>query len=59
MRAAGGVWKAVLSELSLIEHFDTFAKGILDTKDVIYYVNFTLLALFVAFRSLEARRWKG
>ena len=57
--AVGGVWKAVLSELSIIEHYDSFAKGIFDTKDVIYYVNFNILALFIALKSLEARRWKG
>jgi len=57
--SAGGVWKTVLSELSIIEHFDTFAKGILDTKDVIYYLAFTSLALFIGLKSLEARRWKG
>ena len=57
--AAGGVWKAVLSELSIIEHYDTFAKGVFDTKDVSYYLNFTILALFVGLKSLEARRWKG
>jgi ABC-2 type transport system permease protein len=57
--AAGGVWKTILSELSIIEHFDTFAKGIFDTKDVIYYLNFTFLALFIGLKSLEARRWKG
>ena len=57
--AAGGMWKTVLSELSIIEHFETFAKGILDTKDVIYYLNFTVLALFIGLKSLEARRWKG
>jgi ABC-2 type transport system permease protein len=57
--AAGGVWKTILSELSIIEHYDTFAKGIFDTKDVIYYLNFTILALFVGLKSLEARRWKG
>ena len=55
----GGAWGKVLSDLSIIEHFDSFAKGVLDTKDVIYYVNFTALALFLALRSLEARRWKG
>jgi gliding motility-associated transport system permease protein len=57
--SAGGIWKSVLSELSMIEHFDTFAKGILDTKDVIYYLSFIVLALFVGLKSLEARRWKG
>jgi ABC-2 type transport system permease protein len=56
--AAGGMWGKVLSHLSILEHFDGFAKGIIDTKDVLYYLNFTLLALFLSLRSLEARRWK-
>jgi ABC-2 type transport system permease protein len=55
----GGVWGKVLSDLSILEHYDTFAKGVLDTKDVIYYLNFTALGLFLTLRSLEARRWKG
>ncbi|HXG04759.1 MAG TPA: ABC transporter permease subunit [Candidatus Binatia bacterium] len=55
----GGPWGRVLSHLSLIEHFDSFAKGVLDTRDVLYYVNFTVVALFLTLRSLEARRWKG
>jgi ABC-2 type transport system permease protein len=56
---AGGTWGRLLSHVSLLEHFDSFAKGVLDTKDVIYYLNFTILALFLSLRSLEARRWKG
>jgi ABC-2 type transport system permease protein len=56
---AGGVWGRVLTHLSIVEHFDNFTRGVLDTKDVLYYVNFILLALFVTLRSLEARRWKG
>jgi ABC-2 type transport system permease protein len=55
----GGAWGRVLSHLSLIEHFDSFGKGVLDTKDIIYYVNFVIVALFLTLRSLEARRWKG
>ncbi|PYM83786.1 MAG: ABC transporter permease [Candidatus Rokuibacteriota bacterium] len=49
----------VLQHLSLTEHNESFAKGVFETKDVIFYVNFTLVALFLALRSLEARRWKG
>jgi ABC-2 type transport system permease protein len=56
---AGGPWGRVLSHISLLEHFDSFAKGVLDTKDILYYVNFTIVALFLTLRSLEARRWKG
>ncbi|MEK7386249.1 MAG: ABC transporter permease subunit [candidate division NC10 bacterium] len=55
----GGVWGKVLQHLSIAEHNDNFAKGVLDTKDVVYYLNFIALALFLTLRSLEARRWKG
>jgi ABC-2 type transport system permease protein len=56
---AGGMWGRVLTHVSLLEHFDSFAKGVLDTKDILYYVDFTVVALFLTLRSLEARRWKG
>ena len=38
---AGGPLGTVLTHLSILEHNDSFAKGVLDTKDLIYYVNFT------------------
>jgi ABC-2 type transport system permease protein len=55
----GGPVGTALTHLSLLEHNDTFAKGVLDTKDIIYFVDLTVLALFLAFRSLESRRWSG
>jgi gliding motility-associated transport system permease protein len=55
----GGPWGRVLSHLSILEHFDTFARGVLDTKDVIFYLDVTVVALFLTLRSLETRRWKG
>jgi ABC-2 type transport system permease protein len=56
---AGGLAGRVLQHLSIIEHYDSFAKGVLDTRDIVYYVNFTALALFLTLRSLESRRWNG
>ncbi len=56
---AGPVWGKLLSHLSILEHFDGFAKGVIDTKDVIYYLNFTILCLFLTLRSLESKRWRG
>ena len=57
--AAGPTWGGVLRHLSLIEHNENFSKGVLNTKDLIYYLDFTLLSLFVTLRSVEARRWRG
>lgn len=56
---AGGTWGKVLTDLSILDHFDSFAKGVLDTKDILYYLGFTSLALFFTLRSLESRRWRG
>jgi ABC-2 type transport system permease protein len=57
--SAGPVLGRVLSHVSLTEHFESFAKGVIDTKDVIYYLNLTILSLFLTLRSLESKRWRG
>lgn len=49
----------VLSHLSLLDHFENFAKGMIDTRDVIYYIDFSILFLFMTMRSLESRKWRG
>jgi ABC-2 type transport system permease protein len=56
---AGGSIGAVLTHLSILDHNDSFAKGVIDTKDVIYFADFTALALLLTLRSLESRRWNG
>jgi ABC-2 type transport system permease protein len=57
--SAGATLGRVISHLSLTEHFESFAKGVIDTKDVIYYLNLTILSLFLTLRSLESKRWRG
>ncbi len=37
----------LLSNFSLIEHFDDFAKGVLDTKHIVYYLSFIFMGLFL------------
>ncbi|MBI2879712.1 MAG: ABC transporter permease subunit [Candidatus Rokubacteria bacterium] len=49
----------ILAHLSMLEQFEGFAKGVIDTKAVVYYLNFTLLCLFLTLRSLESKRWRG
>jgi ABC-2 type transport system permease protein len=48
----------VLSSLSLIDHFDNFAKGIIDTSDLVFYLCFIFLGLFLTYRSVESGRWR-
>jgi ABC-2 type transport system permease protein len=56
---AGPTWGKLLAHLSILEHFENFARGVIDTRDVIYYLNFTIVCLFLTLRSLESKRWRG
>lgn len=48
-----------LSQLSTFDHFFSFARGVIDLKDVTYFVLFIALFLFLTLRSMEARHWRG
>ncbi len=44
--------------LSIEYHFQNIARGVLDTRDIVYYLSLIILALLMAARSLAARRWR-
>src|SRR6516225_1919178 len=52
-------WARVLSYISVLTHFETFSKGLLYTKDVIFYITAIFLGLFLTARSLESLRWRS
>jgi ABC-2 type transport system permease protein len=52
-------WAQVLAYMSIITHFESFAKGVLDSKDVIFYVTVIFLGLFFTARSMESLRWRS
>jgi len=49
----------VVNYLSIVTHFDNFAKGVLDSKDVIFYLSMIFFALFITSRSMESLRWRS
>ncbi len=49
---------AILKYLSLTEHFGEMVKGVIDTKDLVYFGSVILLALFLTHRSVESVRWR-
>jgi len=51
--------QAVLSYLSITEHFDDFAKGVIDTKHLVYYLSFITFGLFLTAKSVDSERWRG
>jgi len=51
-------WLAnALMYVSFQSRLDGFSRGLIDTRDVIFFLSAMVLALVMAFRALERRRW--
>jgi len=50
---------AVMSYLSITEHFEDFSKGVIDTKHLIYYFSVIAFGLFLTVKSVDTERWRG
>jgi ABC-2 type transport system permease protein len=48
----------IFKYVGLGTHFNNIAKGIIDTKDIIYYISFIFLFLWLNARVIESRGWK-
>ena len=48
----------ILSYFSLSEHFPGFVRGVVDTRDLVYYLSVTAVFLFLSVRSIETERWR-
>lgn len=55
-----GPWAGpILNHLSIVDHFDDFARGIIDTKHLVYYLSFITFGLFLTAKSVDSERWRG
>jgi len=48
----------LIAFLSISNHFENIGRGIIDTRDVVYYVSVMAISLLLATLSLESRRWR-
>lgn len=53
-----GFIASILEFLSIDYHFNNIARGVIDSRDLIYYLSMMLLFLFLTVQTLESRKWK-
>jgi ABC-2 type transport system permease protein len=53
-----GVAGGLVRYASITDHFSEMTKGIVDTKDVIYFATLLVVGLFLTQRSVESVRWR-
>jgi len=57
--SVGPTTGAILSYLSITDHFDDFSKGVIDTKHLVFYLSFIAFGLFLTLKSVDTERWRG
>jgi len=53
-----GGWGTLISYLSITDHFGEMTKGVVDTKDLVYFGTVLVVGLFLTHRSVESIRWR-
>lgn len=54
----GPTWSPVLNYISIINHFEDFAQGVIDSAHIAYYILFTFFGLYLSLKSIESIKWR-
>lgn len=54
---AGPFWSDVLNHLSIIGHYTNFSQGVIDSVDIVYYLSFIGLGVFLSYLSFDSNQW--
>ena len=55
---AGPTLSPILEYVSIINHFEDFAQGVVDTSHIVYYLLFTFLGVYLSLKSIESIKWR-
>ncbi len=56
---ASSTIKSVLSYISIINHFEDFAQGVVDTSHIAYYLLFCFIGLYFSLKMVESVKWRA
>ena len=57
--SAGPTMQKILAALSITDHFEDFAKGVIAVSHLVYYLSFISFGLFLTTKSVDSERWRG
>ena len=53
-----GTLGAIVKYVSITDHFQELLKGLIDTKDLVYFATILVVSLFLTQRAVESVRWR-
>lgn len=58
VRYSGSPWNYMAARLNAMTYFRDFARGVFDSRGLVFYASATALFLFLSIKVLESRRWR-
>ena len=58
VRSSSTVFAEIVKYLSILQHYQEFSQGVIDTTNIIFYLSGIVLGLFLTLRSLDSMRWR-
>jgi len=55
---SSGILGDLFSKLALMDYYQDFGKGVIDLKNVVFFVSFISIILFLTTRLFESRKWR-
>jgi gliding motility-associated transport system permease protein len=52
-------WMQIVGYLGITNHINELMKGVIELKDLVFYLSFTAFGLFLAHQSVESQRWRA
>ena len=56
---AGPTLAPFLEYISIINHFEDFAQGVIDSSHVAYYILFSFVGIYLSLKSIESIKWRA
>ena len=53
------IWNETLRYLAVLNHYEDFTKGIIDTQHLVFYLSFVCLGLFLNSLSVDSEKWRS
>jgi len=55
----GPAWAKIINHLSFLSHHRNFVKGIVGTKDIVFFIDFSIFFIMLTLLAFQSKRWRG
>jgi ABC-2 type transport system permease protein len=52
-----GTWDSVVAGLGINAHYESISRGVVDSRDLIYFIGFDLIFIWASKTMFESRKW--